>query len=209
MIQKFNDGWSTNLWNILTGDKTWICQYEPETKQRSTVWLFQSEDPPAKFKRTKSVGMQMVASFFGMGDHIAIIPLEDCCTVNADWYTGICLPKVFDSWCERLSGTSLRGLHMHHDNASAHMAAATFYFLAENGVRLVSHLSYSPGLAPCSRFLFPSVKPSCMGPTLTALKVPGWSLKGSSSTYLSKIGVRSSTSGSTGCTTAWRLREDT
>ena len=91
----------------------------------------------------------MKALFFGMGGHIAIIPLEDHHAMNADWYTSIYLPKVFDSWCERRPGTGLRGLHLHHDNASANTVAATLNFLAENEVQLVSHPPYSPDLASC------------------------------------------------------------
>ena len=84
MIWKFNDRRLKNLWDTLTGDETWMFQYEPETKQQWAVQVFQGEDPPFKFKRTKCVRKQVVASFFGMGGHIATIPLEDHRTVTAD-----------------------------------------------------------------------------------------------------------------------------
>ncbi|KAG5335789.1 SETMR methyltransferase, partial [Acromyrmex heyeri] len=43
MLKKFNRDRSTL--NIVTGDETWIYSYEPESKQQSTVWVFQNEEP--------------------------------------------------------------------------------------------------------------------------------------------------------------------
>lgn len=163
MIRKFNDGRSRNLPKVVTGDETWIYQHDPETKQQSTVWLFPGEDPPVKFKRTRSVGKQMVASFFSMEGHVATVPLVERRTVNAEWYTGVCLPHVFQKWSEKHPRTGLQGLLLHHDNASAHTSAVTLDFLTENGVQLVSHPAYSPDLAPCDWFLFPYVKSKLRG----------------------------------------------
>ena len=78
--------------------------------------------------------------------------------VTADWYVNHCLPKVFQAWCTRRSRTGVRGLLLHHDNASAHTTAVTLDFLAASDVQLVTHSPYSPDLAPCDWFLFPSVK---------------------------------------------------
>ena len=105
----------------------------------------------------------MVATFFGRAGHIATVALQDRRTVNADWYVSQCLPQVFAAWCRRSRNSRLRGLLLHHDNASAHTAAATLDFLAENGVQLVSHPPYSPDLAPCDFFLFPLVKNQLRG----------------------------------------------
>ena len=104
----------------------------------------------------------MVASFFGMGAHIATIPLEDHRTVPADWRTSICLPEVLERLCEKCPGAGLRGLHLHHDIASAHTAdAATLDILAENGVQLVSSTLFArPGslrLVPVSIYQMQAV----------------------------------------------------
>lgn len=37
MLDRFNRGASHLVYNIVTGDETWIYSYEPETKQQSTV----------------------------------------------------------------------------------------------------------------------------------------------------------------------------
>ena len=52
----------------------------------------------------------------------------------------------------------LRGLFLHHDNASAHTAGATRDFIADKPIQLLSHLPYSPDLAPYDFFMFPKVK---------------------------------------------------
>ena len=40
MLEKFNRDQSNLVYNIVTGDETWIYSYEPESKQQSTVWYF-------------------------------------------------------------------------------------------------------------------------------------------------------------------------
>ena len=134
MLRKFDRGRSRRVWDIVTGDETWVYQYDLETKQPSAVWVFPDEDPPVKFKRNRS-----------------------------DWYVNHCLPKVFQAWCTRRSQTGVRGLLLHHDNASAHTASVALDFLATNDVQLVTHPPYSPDLAPCDWFLFPSVKRKLKG----------------------------------------------
>ena len=163
MMERFDQGRSRRVWDIVTGDETWIYQYDPETKQQSSVWVFEDEDPPVKYMRSKSAGKQMIACFFAKSGHVATVPLEDRKTVTADWYVTNCLPKVFEAWRERRPRTGTRGLLLHHDNASAHTARATTTFLEEKNVQLVAHPPYSPDLAPNDFFLFPKVKRQLKG----------------------------------------------
>ena len=105
----------------------------------------------------------MIACFFAKFGHVATIPLEDRKTVTADWYVNHCLPKVFQAWCKQCDRTGVRGLLLHRDNASAHTAAVTLDFLAAGNIQLVTHPPYSPDLASCDWFLFPSVKRQLKG----------------------------------------------
>ena len=54
MLRKFDGGRYPLVWNIVTGNETWLYQYDPETKQQSVVWVFPDENPPVKFKRNRS-----------------------------------------------------------------------------------------------------------------------------------------------------------
>ena len=47
---------------------------------------------------------------------------------------------------------------LHHDNAPDHTALSVTRYLASLGWTVVPHPPYSPALAPCDLFLFPTVK---------------------------------------------------
>ena len=51
MLQKFDRGASKHVYDIVTGDESWIYAYESESKQQSTVWVFQDEPNPIKVPR--------------------------------------------------------------------------------------------------------------------------------------------------------------
>lgn len=63
---------------MVSGDESWIYAYDPDSKQQSTVWS----------------GQQHFKKKVAKGGHVATIVLEDRKTVNADWYTTVCLPQV-------------------------------------------------------------------------------------------------------------------
>ena len=144
MLIKFGGGRSSSVWDIVTGDATWVYQYDPETKQQSAVWVFPDENPPVKFNINKSASKQMIACFFASFGHVATIPLENRKTITADWYVNHCLLKIFQAWCKWRPRMGARGLPLHHDNASADTAAVTLDFLATNDVQLVTHPPYPP-----------------------------------------------------------------
>ena len=83
---------------------------------------------------------------------------QDRKTVTAVWYVSHTVPKIFQARCKRPYRTDVRCLLLHHNNASADTAAVTLDFLAASDVHLVTHPPYSPDVAPCDWFLFPSVK---------------------------------------------------
>jgi histone-lysine N-methyltransferase SETMAR len=158
MLSKFDKGRSTMVGNIVTGDETWVYTYDPETKQQSAVWVFQEEEQPTKVVRSRSASKRMVAVFFRRQGLVKMVPLLEQATVTAAWYTTVCLPAVFSELHTTRPKTGLRGILLHHDNASAHSAAKTVDFLHEAGVQLVPHPPYSPDLSPCDFFLFPKIK---------------------------------------------------
>jgi len=159
--QLLNKYENTDLWQrseIVTGDETWIYQYDPETKCQSQVWLFEGDAPPTKLRRALSADKRMVATFFSRSGHVATVPLVERSTVTAQWYTEVCLPQVFQVLRERRPKSGLRGFFLHHDNASAHTADLTLAFLEDEHVKVLGHPPYSPDLAPCDFFLFPKIK---------------------------------------------------
>lgn len=163
MISKYEN---TNMWqrsDIVTGDETWIYQYDPETKLQSTVWVFDDEPPPTKLRRPRSAGKRMVATFFSRSGHVATVPLVEQATVTARWYTEVCLPQVLQVLKDRRPKSGIGSFILHHDNASSHTAKLTVDFLEEEHVKLLGHPPYSPDLAPCDFFLFPKIKNKIKG----------------------------------------------
>ena len=81
MLQKYDRGASKHVYDIVTGDELWIYAYKPESKQQSTVWVFQDEPNPTKVARAQSTSKQMIVCFFGKP--VALVPLEQRRTVNS------------------------------------------------------------------------------------------------------------------------------
>ncbi|GBP44225.1 hypothetical protein EVAR_22109_1 [Eumeta japonica] len=54
MLIRFKKGVSTLVWDIVTGDETWIYYYNPKTKQHSTVWVYRDERLPTYHKINSS-----------------------------------------------------------------------------------------------------------------------------------------------------------
>ena len=154
-LQRFNSGTSKHVHNIVSGDESWIYSYEPESKRQSSVWVFQSELKPTKVVRSRSVSKKMVASFVAKSGHVATIALENQRTVNAQWYTTICLPEVI---AELRKDNPNRRITLHHDNASSHTARVTKSFLEQQNVEVLDHPPYSPDLSPNDFFTFPRIK---------------------------------------------------
>jgi len=107
MMERFENGASRRVSDVVTGDESWIYQFDPETKQQSAKWVFPGGDLPLKVKQSRSVGKKMVATFFSKSGHIATIVLEDQRTVTAKWYTEVCLPRVFQGIREKRPSSGL------------------------------------------------------------------------------------------------------
>lgn len=73
----------------LTVDEPWTHSYEPESKQHSSVWMFDNQPNSNKVVWSSRTSKRMIACFFG-------VPLEDRRTVNFEWYTTISWPTIFD-----------------------------------------------------------------------------------------------------------------
>ncbi|GBP83780.1 Putative uncharacterized protein FLJ37770 [Eumeta japonica] len=120
MMQRF--ACSNAVYDLVTGEESWIFCYHPEIKRRSVQWVFSFEELPTKVRRGRSVGgrKKMVAFSFGMRGLYETIVLEyKKKAVNADWYSVNCLPFVL----QKVRGKRSRSrIHLHHEHASLHTA---------------------------------------------------------------------------------------
>ncbi|KAI6653471.1 Mariner transposase, partial [Oopsacas minuta] len=125
MLKRFANGSSRAVSEILTGDETWIYHYDPETKRMSKGWVEEDAPPPAKVRRARSIGEQMWAIFLRSSGFVEAVALEDRKTVTGDCYTTVCPPKVITAIESQREETGIRGILLHHDNASSHTAIRT------------------------------------------------------------------------------------
>jgi len=160
MLQRYRRGNARAIRNIITGDETWVYSYDPQTKQQSSQWQVSGTPPPLKCVRERSSSKQMVATFASpLVGHLITVPVELQKTVTANWYTTECLPRVKAA----ADGHNIAPMILHHDNAAAHRAQQTTFWLNDNGVHLMTHPPYSPDLAPCDFFIFNRVKTPLRG----------------------------------------------
>ncbi|GBP85523.1 hypothetical protein EVAR_53747_1 [Eumeta japonica] len=160
MTKQYNDGASKAVYNIYTADESWIYVYDLETKQQSTVWMFQDESNPIKMIRDKSALKQMVACFFGINGHMVTVPLENNKMISFEWHSTIYLPEL----CEEIrKKTDNEESFFNHDIASCHISAETTRLRESRKIELTGQSRYSPDLAPNDFYLFPSVKTKLRG----------------------------------------------
>ena len=62
MLEKYDSGASKDVYKIITGDEFWIYAYKPETKQQSTVRVFEDEPNPTKVVRGRSTSKHRAVS---------------------------------------------------------------------------------------------------------------------------------------------------
>ena len=62
MLERFDGGKSNAVWEIVSGDETWVYCFDPETKQQSQQWIPVGQRPPQKFVRSRTVAKQMIAA---------------------------------------------------------------------------------------------------------------------------------------------------
>ena len=132
-----NDGGHHIISKIVTGDETYIPFFDVPTRQESKVWVFEDDPTPTILKRQRSMKKGMYAVFFRSTGLVKAIKLEGQKTVTANWYTTQCLPQI-------LQEVNVRGLMLHHDNASSHSARLTLEFLEQKQIKVIEHPPYSP-----------------------------------------------------------------
>ena len=147
---------------IITGDETWVYQYDPETKQQSKQWLPHGSSGPIKFKSERSVKKVMATVFWNSEGVVLVDFLEGKKTVIGAYYVDV-LRKLRANLTEKHPGKFHRGIVFHHDNAPVHSSQIIRDVLQEFWWELLPHLPYSPDLVPSDFFLFPKHKEHLKG----------------------------------------------
>ncbi|GFT81847.1 histone-lysine N-methyltransferase SETMAR [Trichonephila clavipes] len=115
------------------------------TRQENKKWVFEDDPTTTMGKRQRAMKKVIYAVFLRSTALVKAIKLEGEKTVTANWYTPKCLPKIPQE-------VNVRGLMLHHDNASCHTAGLTAEVF-EKKIKVIEHPPYSPDLAMCDFWL--------------------------------------------------------
>ena len=83
MLEKFDDGRSRGVLDIVTGDESRLLYYDQEMKRYCHVSVVSNSPPPAKVLRQRPVGKHMSAIFFMKTGFNTIIPHANGKTILA------------------------------------------------------------------------------------------------------------------------------
>jgi hypothetical protein len=141
---------------VITGDKTWIFEYNLETKRESKEWHTSASPCLKKARMSKSNIESMLICFLTVkGLHTEFVPKEQ--TVNQFYYREILerqgkrvriRPSIANNWT------------LHHDNAPCQMAISLIEFWAKKGIPMVPQPTYTPDVSPCYSFFVSKAKVS-------------------------------------------------
>ena len=146
------------LSRVVTGDESWIFEYDPLTKRQSFEWKSASSPRSKKARLFKSKIKVMLIVFFDVHGIVHLEFLPQSQTINQNVYKDI-LRRLMRSVREKKRELwETKSWLLHHDNVSAHNALSKRQFLAENNIAVLEQPPYSPDLAPCDFFLFPKLK---------------------------------------------------
>ena len=146
------------LKRVVTGDESWIFEYNPLTKRQSLEWKSALSPRPKKARVFKSKTKVMLITLFDVHRIVHLEFLPQGQTINQHIYKNILRRLMCSVREKRRELWETRSWLLHHDDAPAHDALGIWEFLAKNSIAVQEQPSYSPDLAPCDFFLFPKLK---------------------------------------------------
>ena len=161
--QRLSDEGDSFLNKVITCDETWFYFFEPERKQQSSMWKHTWSPSPVKAHLSKSVGKVMSIIFCDTKGIVLNHMVPDITIVNGDYYSGVLrelLRRAIRDKCPELYRS---GFILHQDNATLHVCRVVKQTMSDLNIEPLQHPPYSPDLAICDLFLFPTVKDNLRG----------------------------------------------
>ena len=143
--------------SVITGDETWVFEYDPETKRQSREWKSYGSPRPVKAKSKSKVKVMLIV-FFDIQNIVHFKSLRQGQTVNQTVSKKTFRRLVRSVRDKRRSFCEAHACTLHHDNAPAHTALSIRQFFAEKNIATLEHPPYSSDLAQCDFFLFLKIK---------------------------------------------------
>ncbi|KAI6650686.1 Transposase [Oopsacas minuta] len=163
LLSEFDRTDSRRLFEIVTGDETWVRYSEPLSKEANKVWVAKGQDPPMIPRHDFRDPKVMYCIFFDSNGPVCQICVPKYQTITGSFYTNECLTEVEKFYQNRRPRTGTRGLRILHDNARPHKTKLVREKLEAMKIVELDHPPYSPDLAPCDFWLFPKLKKHLSG----------------------------------------------
>ena len=163
VIEKYDKCDPRRLEEIVKGDETWICRFQPDSKAENKVWVSSEGNRPVIARFCKTSNRMLYAIFFDSKGPVLQIPVPKGSSVDGKFYREIFLTQLVHFYQKGRPCTSVRSIKLLHDNALAHKSAMVQEYLKESGVDVLDHPPYSPDLSPCDFWLFPRLNKMLAG----------------------------------------------
>ena len=151
------------LTSIVTCDESWIHHYDPLSKRQSSVWKRSNSPPPKKYRSSLSAGKVMLLLFFDAHRMILQHWVPRAQTVNGDYYANILKTHLRGAMRKKRLDLLKKQWFLLQDNAWPHTTAVALAELTEIGGTALKHPPYSPDLATCDFWAFPTLKRQLRG----------------------------------------------
>ena len=137
--------------HVITGDKSWIFEYDPETKRLNSEWHTSKSPRQKKARMSKSKIRSLPICFFDSQGVVHTELVLQGQAVNQQYYRESVerlrkrvhriRPEFADTWM------------LHHSNALCHTAISVNECLTKKCIAVVLQPPYSPDMSPCDLFL--------------------------------------------------------
>lgn len=157
MLERVNSD-PTFIKRIITGDETWVYEFDMQTSQQASEWRLPTEPKPKKPRQSRSKVKVMLTVFFDCRGVVHSEFLPEGQTVNKEYYLGVMRRLREQIRRKRPDLWKTNSWILHHDNAPSHKAIIVKEFLTKNSTNIIEQPPYSPDMAPADFFLFPKLK---------------------------------------------------
>ena len=95
VIEKYDKCDPRRLEEIVTGDKTWIYHFQPDSKAKNKVWVSSEGDRPVIARHCKTSNRMLYAIFFDLKGSVLQIPVPKGSSVTGNFYRESILTRLF------------------------------------------------------------------------------------------------------------------
>jgi len=150
------------LGNVIMGDETWVCGYDPETRVRSSQWKSPNSPRAKKARQSRSNIKVVMIVFFDLHGIVWAEFVPRNTTVISEYYKRL-LEHLRNDVHRKRPEKWANGFILHHDNTPCPTLLLVWQFLSNKNITVCPHPPYSPDLTRCNFWLFPKVKMTMEG----------------------------------------------